>query len=180
MQGAIILHFIGFIYFISITAVVINDYFVPAVAKICNRLKLSPDVAAATFMATATTMPELFTNVVSTFIAKSNMGIGTILGSLMFNTLGTAAVIAIVSKERVQLDWWQPTRDCFLLAINTSMLVFFSWDGKIFWWEALILIAFILLYYIVMFQNEKIKRFVKKYVEGSWNCCAQNVIGKIF
>lgn len=139
---------------------------------------MSPDVAAATFMATATTMPELFTNVVSTFIAKSNMGIGTILGSLMFNTLGTAAVIAIVSKEKVQLDWWQPTRDCFLLAINTSMLVFFSWDGKIFWWEALILLFFIVLYYVVMFQNENIKRFFKNQVEGRWNCCAQNVIGK--
>lgn len=60
------------------------------------------------------------------------------------------------------------------------MLVFFSWDGKIFWWEALVLIGFIVLYYVVMFQNEKIKRFFKKQVEGRWNCCAQNVIGKLF
>lgn len=56
------------------------------------------DVAAATFMATATTTPELFTNVISTFIAESDMGIGTIIGSLMFNTLGVAAVAAMAAK----------------------------------------------------------------------------------
>lgn len=48
-------------------------------------------------MATATTTPELFTNVISTFIAESDMGVGTIIGSLMFNTLGVAAVAALAA-----------------------------------------------------------------------------------
>lgn len=50
-------------------------------------------------MATATTTPELFTNVISTFVAESDMGIGTIIGSLMFNTLGVAAVAALATVK---------------------------------------------------------------------------------
>lgn len=50
-------------------------------------------------MATATTTPELFTNVISTFVADSDMGIGTIIGSLMFNTLGVAAVAALATVK---------------------------------------------------------------------------------
>lgn len=50
-------------------------------------------------MATATTTPELFTNVISTFIADSDMGIGTIIGSLLFNTLGVAAVAALATIQ---------------------------------------------------------------------------------
>lgn len=46
---------------------------------------------------TATTTPEFFTNVISTFIMDSDMGVGTIIGSLMFNTLGVAAVAGLAS-----------------------------------------------------------------------------------
>ena len=57
------------------------------------------DVAAATFMATATTTPEFFTNVISTFITESDVGLGTIVGSLMFNTLGVAAVASLAAHK---------------------------------------------------------------------------------
>lgn len=50
-----------------------------------------------THFATATTTPEFFTNVISIFIMDSDMGVGTIIGSLMFNTLGVAAVAGLAS-----------------------------------------------------------------------------------
>lgn len=50
------------------------------------------DIAAAVFMATATAMPELFVNVIALFMTDSDMGIGTVIGSLMFNTLGVSAI----------------------------------------------------------------------------------------
>lgn len=37
---AIILHFIGALYFFAITALIINDYFVPTVQVICDSLNL--------------------------------------------------------------------------------------------------------------------------------------------
>lgn len=43
-------------------------------------------------MSVATSCPELFTNLIATFITGSNLGIGTIVGSSMFNSLGVASI----------------------------------------------------------------------------------------
>lgn len=46
-------------------------------------------------MASATAIPELFTNLISTFIAQSDMGLGAVIGSLMWNILGVASVSSL-------------------------------------------------------------------------------------
>lgn len=56
-------------------------------------------MGAAVFMATATATPEMFTNVISTFVAQSDMGLGTIIGSLMWNILGVAAVSSLANSN---------------------------------------------------------------------------------
>lgn len=43
-------------------------------------------------MSVATSCPEFFVNVISTFLTESDMGIGTIVGSAIFNALGVAAI----------------------------------------------------------------------------------------
>lgn len=58
-------------------------------------LHLSYDVAGATFLAAATSAPELFVAVVGTFVTEGDIGIGTIVGSSVFNLLGIAAVCGI-------------------------------------------------------------------------------------
>jgi solute carrier family 24 (sodium/potassium/calcium exchanger), member 4 len=50
-------------------------------------------------MALATTIPEFFTNTISTFLTDSDMGLGTIIGSMMFNTLGVAACAAFAAPK---------------------------------------------------------------------------------
>uniref|UniRef100_A0A671NNN3 Sodium/potassium/calcium exchanger 3-like n=1 Tax=Sinocyclocheilus anshuiensis TaxID=1608454 RepID=A0A671NNN3_9TELE len=62
-------------------ALVCDDYFVPSLEKICERLHLSEDVAGATFMAAGSSAPELFTSVIGVFITKGDLGVGTIVGS---------------------------------------------------------------------------------------------------
>lgn len=42
LQGAVVLHFLGAIYFFTVTAIIINDYFIPAVQCICDDLGISP------------------------------------------------------------------------------------------------------------------------------------------
>lgn len=98
-QGWVILHVFGALYFFILLGIICCEYFLPAVECICQQLNLSKDVAAATFMATATSMPEFFTNTISTFVTESDMGLGTIMGSLMFNTLGVASLAALTVKK---------------------------------------------------------------------------------
>lgn len=41
MQGAIVLHFLGAIYFFTLLAIVCNDFFIPTVECICEDLGIS-------------------------------------------------------------------------------------------------------------------------------------------
>lgn len=43
-------------------------------------------------MSIATSAPELFVNIIGTFITQSDIGIGTVVGSSLFNTLGVASL----------------------------------------------------------------------------------------
>ena len=52
------------IYMFAGIAIVCDDYFVPALEKIVEKLDLSDDVAGATFMAAGSSAPELFTSVI--------------------------------------------------------------------------------------------------------------------
>ena len=48
-------------------AIVSDDYFVPVMEIICEKLKLQSDVAGATFMAFGSSAPELFASIIGKF-----------------------------------------------------------------------------------------------------------------
>jgi len=105
-RGATILHiFFGFYCFI-LTAFVCNDYLLPTLDIICTRLNISSDVAGATFLATASCFPELFVNVVGTFLTESDLGIGTVMGGAVFNTFATPACGALSAINVSTLKYW--------------------------------------------------------------------------
>ncbi|XP_040167571.1 sodium/potassium/calcium exchanger 4-like [Anopheles arabiensis] len=173
LQGAIVLHFLAAIYFFMLLAYVCSEYFLPSVECLCEDLKLSQDVAAATFMATATSMPEFFTNTISTLAVDSDIGVGTIMGSMLFNTLGVAALVGLLTKMHVQLDWWPLTRDSIIVTISTTLLVVCVWDGRIEWYEAMLFSITYVLYFVVMFKNESLKRIAMHYIQNRWNLCGR-------
>lgn len=129
-------------------------------------------------MAMATTMPEFFTNVISTFITESDIGLGTIIGSLMFNTLGVAAVASLAASKPVQLDWWPITRDCTLYTLNLVLLVIFTWDGQVSLNETIVMVALFVVYFVVLFQNRRVMPAVKWFLEEYMNCCRVSSYGE--
>ncbi|KAG5679260.1 hypothetical protein PVAND_008840 [Polypedilum vanderplanki] len=171
LHGLVILNILAAVYFFICLAFICEKYFLPSVERICKILKISPDVAATTFMATATTMPEFFTNTVSTFVAESDMGLSAIVGSTLFNTLGVAACASLFARQPIQIDWWPITRDSILFSMNVIILVLFAWDGIIMWWETCILMTLYVLYWTLMFQNKRIMNFVKNIVEERLMWC---------
>ncbi|KRF80531.1 sodium/potassium/calcium exchanger 4 [Drosophila virilis] len=170
-QGWVVLHVFAAIYFFILLAIICNDYFLPTVECICEDLHLSKDVAAATFMATATSMPEFFTNTISTLILESDMGLGTIIGSLMFNTLGVAGLAALAINKPVQLDWWPIARDCFIYIFNTIVLLVLAWGGSISFVESCVMMGFLVLYYLITFNNNKFMPAIRVFIEDRMNCC---------
>jgi hypothetical protein len=126
-DGAVIIHFCLSIYLFAALAIVCDDYFVPALERVSEELQLSEDVAGATFMAAGSSAPELFTSVIGVFIAKSDIGIGTIVGSAVFNILIIIGACGLFVKEDIHLSWWPLFRDSsfYLVTIITLICVIF-------------------------------------------------------
>lgn len=59
---------------------------------------MSEDIAGATFMATASSSPELFINCVGTFVTEGDLGVGTIVGSAVFNILAVPACCGLFAN----------------------------------------------------------------------------------
>lgn len=76
-----------------------------------------------------------------------------------------------VVGQPTRMDWVPITRDCVVFAINVCVLVAVSWDEKIYWWEAMILLIFAVLYYVTMFQSARISKFLKRKFENEYGCC---------
>lgn len=161
-HGAVILHIIGLCYLFLAVALACDEFFVPSLEVIIDRLKISEDVAGATFMAAGGSAPELFISLFGTFAdPESNVGIGTIVGSAVFNVLFVIGMCAMFSKRILTLTWWPLFRDCIFYSIAILLLIVFFLDGKIFWYEALVLFFMYLLYVTFMKFNHTFERIVK-------------------
>lgn len=96
--GAIVLLMMGTLYMFLALAVVCDEFFVPALERIGENMDISDDVAGATLMAAGGSAPELFTSFLGVFVAGSDVGFGTIVGSAVFNVLFVIGMCAIYSK----------------------------------------------------------------------------------
>jgi len=158
--GGIILWLLIMFYMFKALGVICDEYFVPSLEVIVEKLEVSNDVAGATFMAAGSSAPELFTSMVSTFLIVNAGGVGTIVGSAIFNILVMNGVVAFVAcKEQELKIWWYPlTRDCIFYLISILELVVFLADEEVKTWEGLIMIATYLSYCLYMKFNPKIVR----------------------
>ena len=68
-------------------SVVCEERFVPALAVICDVLKIPDDVAGATLMAAGACSPEVVSSFIALFVTHSALGVGSVVGSEIFNHL---------------------------------------------------------------------------------------------
>ena len=95
------------------------------------------------------------------------MGIGTVVGSAVFNVLFVIGMCAIFSKGVLVLTWWPLFRDCCWYIIALSFLggFFANGDGgTIIWSEALVMFLIYVLYVAFMSKNEAIEKWFKEKV----------------
>ncbi|XP_076658612.1 sodium/potassium/calcium exchanger zydeco isoform X1 [Halictus rubicundus] len=156
--GAVVVHVIVSLYLFIALAVVCDKFFVPAVEKICHALSMSKDVAGATFMAAATSAPELFVNAIGTFITEGDIGVGTIVGSAVFNILAVPACCGIGAGMVVPLDWWPVSRDCLAYGVTVAILICIIHDERVEWYEALALVLLYIVYIAVMYWDKSFQR----------------------
>ncbi|XP_032383588.1 LOW QUALITY PROTEIN: sodium/potassium/calcium exchanger 3 [Etheostoma spectabile] len=162
-QGAVVLHVLCAIYMFHALAIVCDVYFVPSLEKVSENLQLSQDVAGATFMAAGSSAPELFTSLIGVFITKGDVGVGTIVGSAVFNILVIIGLCGIFSGQTISLSWWPLFRDAAFYILSILVLILVIYDEKVMWWETIILISMYGIYIIIMKFNRSLRSLTERH-----------------
>ncbi|KAM3868818.1 sodium/potassium/calcium exchanger 3 [Diretmus argenteus] len=170
-KGAVLLHVLCAVYMFYALAIVCDDYFVPSLEKISENLQLSEDVAGATFMAAGSSAPELFTSLIGVFITKGDVGVGTIVGSAVFNILVIIGLSGIFAGQTVILTWWSLFRDSTYYILSVLTLIMVIYDATVVWWESLLLMSMYGVYIIIMKFNSQLLGLVMRQLRGPRPCC---------
>ena len=164
-NGGIVAYFVGVFFMFLGIAIVCDDFFVASLEKICEVLRLSDDVAGATFMAAGSSAPELASSAMSLINpnAGSEIGVGTIVGSAIFNILIIIGATVIATGNTLQLDWKPVTRDCFFYAAAIGGIVGTFAGGRVDWWEGGVYVAFYATYIVTMMYNVRLMRWLDSF-----------------
>ncbi|KAF4671749.1 hypothetical protein FOL47_001247 [Perkinsus chesapeaki] len=152
----LIISFILMLYAFKALGSMCDDYFVIALEAISEALELSPDVAGATFMAAGSSAPELFTSIVATFLIVNEGGVGTIIGSAIFNILVIIGATCLFAGQSLKICWYPLTRDTIFYVIAISEMSLVLLDEEIVIWEALLMVFSYVLYCVFMKYSEAI------------------------
>uniref|UniRef100_A0A1I8I2R8 Na_Ca_ex domain-containing protein n=1 Tax=Macrostomum lignano TaxID=282301 RepID=A0A1I8I2R8_9PLAT len=132
-SGAILIHaFVSAWLFVAL-AIVCDNYFLASLEVVCEKLHLKPDVAGATFMAAGSSAPEMLASVIGVFIAQSDVGVSTIVGSAIFNNLMIVSLCGLAATSAVYLSWWPLFRDCGFYCISVAAMIAVIFDGIVNW-----------------------------------------------
>jgi Ca2+/Na+ antiporter len=167
-----------------VQSVVTEERLVPALNVISEYFKIPDDIAGATLMAAGASSPELLCTIISLFVTHSSLGLGTIVGSEIFNQLIICAGSVYSSKahsndENVSkygerflvLDKTMVIREVGFYALSIGLLyVALSevvWDKydeieriNVSLWKACLLFGGYVLYVLVCVYMEQITRFI--------------------
>jgi len=157
-KGGVAFHILVSIYIFCALAIICDDYFVASLEHICDVLGMQADVAGATFMAAGSSAPELFTSIIGVFFAKSDVGIGTIVGSALFNILFIIAMCGLGAGMIVYLTWWPMFRDCLYYMLSVVVLVVVVADQKVVWYEGMVMTILYMFYIVLMYFNPRIHK----------------------
>ncbi|XP_076625045.1 putative sodium/potassium/calcium exchanger CG1090 isoform X2 [Colletes latitarsis] len=162
-HGGLIIHILVAVYTFLGLAIVCDDYFVSSLDRICEELRLSPDVAGATFMAAGSSAPELATVVIGVFFAKDDIGVSGVIGSAVFNIMFVISVCGLCTSTVSKLNWWPLCRDCFFYAVSILVMLGTIYNESISWMESLFMLIMYGVYCIALSFNARLERWAKSY-----------------
>lgn len=125
---------------VFVLAVITDKFFIPSLDEISRRLKLSDEVAGASLMAMGSSAPELAIALIALFSGggeHSDVGIGTIVGSAVFNILVITGVSAVVASG-LHIHVFAVRRDILYYLVSIGYLAMVFFDGHVSLIEAIL------------------------------------------
>lgn len=138
---------------LGLTSLVVSSRLVVDNAiKIAQMLELSKKVIGVTIVSAGTSLPELGTSLVAAFRKKSDIAIGNIIGSNIFNILLILGISSVIRPIQFNNSF---NLDIGLLVASTALLFVFMFSGrryKLDRWEAWLLFAGYIVYIIYLLK----------------------------
>ena len=131
-------------------------YFIESLDEISDRLQLPNHVAAASLMAVGSSAPELAIAAIALFRGSSHgdIGIGTIVGSAVFNVLVITGVSALARPLHITLK--VVLRDALFYVASIILLLITFMDGHIELIEAAYFVGFYTFYILILLMWKRI------------------------
>ena len=174
----IILSILALLACFILLARVVDLFFISSLDKISKDLRLSSDAAGATLMAVGSSAPELFVALFAVIKPGEHqaIGIGSIVGSAIFNLLVIVGASALVRKATLTKS--PVIRDLLFYSLSVALLVVFIWDGKLELWETAVFLAVYVLYVIAVVYWRKWFKYEDKQsdVEEEADCNPKGIL----
>ncbi|XP_018619468.2 sodium/potassium/calcium exchanger 5 isoform X1 [Scleropages formosus] len=174
-DGGIVIYFMIIFYMLLAVSIVCDDYFLPSLEVISERLGLSQDVAGATFMAAGSSAPELVTAFLGVFVTKGDIGVSTIVGSAVYNLLGICAACGLLASVAGRLTCWPLFRDCVAYAISVAAVIGIISDNKVYWYDAACLLLVYGVYIVVLCFDIRISEYMIKKFSPCCTCLTKDL-----
>ena len=122
-----------------------SDWFVNSAKDLAMYLGVSERIVGITVVALGTSLPELVTSIVAAFKKETDLALGNLMGSNIFNILSILGITSLI--EEIQVSSVILNSDMiWMLAITLILFPFMAFNKKVDRYEGLILLA-IYLYY---------------------------------
>lgn len=132
-----------------------GDWLVKAAIDIALRAKISLLVVGLTVVSFATSAPELLVSLNAALHGHMDISFGNVIGSNIANLaliLGLTAMVfpMSVSDRTMKFDWT-------VMMLITLLLLAFLVDGKLVFWEALVLVIILIAYNVYQIRSSRKK-----------------------
>lgn len=130
------------------------DLFVDNLVDIGGALGISEIILGVTASAIGTSLPEFGSAVIASLSGSVDIGVGTVIGSNIWNIAGILGISAAVAglirtnKEGLARDW-------LMMLITSLILIFFMLFGNINWIASIVMIAAYCLYMWVLIKSQR-------------------------
>ena len=146
--GGFLLYFALMCYVFCGFEVICDAFFVPALNVFCELMHMSEDFAGATLMGIGGNLPDIFSGIVGVCILDTDVGTGTIVGSLLFNHLCIIG-FSVLFVKFILLDLKCLVREVSFYAIAIILLFVALYDSKISIYESTTFLVVYVIYFLV-------------------------------
>ncbi|ETW07014.1 hypothetical protein H310_03109 [Aphanomyces invadans] len=149
-----ILSILSLLYIFLGLAIVCDDYLVPAIETLCEKLKIPEEAAGASFLAFGSAAPEILLNAVATAegkIESMESSLSAILGSAIIAFALIPALCALVAPTSLTISWGPMIRDSTVYIASVGTLVYVMNDSLVDSWQSGLLILVYVGYMLMIF-----------------------------